>query len=197
MFLRNFDNATMLSLGLNCNVRDIFNPVNILGTAYADGVLAVKQTNGSTTGYTMSGKKMSGSSTYVYINSLLGITINDICLGDGNTPVTYDDYKLSGNVVTNNLVSISSDIKYDTDTKTYITTTVATYNNSESEPITISEWGTFASQNAYVSSSKGVYSNNGNYVLLTREVLDEPVVIEPGTTATLTFTLRVGLMHQV
>lgn len=202
MFLRNFDNAMLLQLGVGqSSTTSISTTKSVLGTTFGDGSIAIKTTEGSNNGFRAGSI---GSSTSVYCNylSLLSLQITDICLGDGNIPVTYEDYKLSGNLIENKLVKISSNIVYNHDTKEFIQTLVATYNNNSEKQIVINEWGLFTNNypvtpSSSVSSTKGTYSNNGNYILLYHEVLDEPVIIEAGTTATLTFTLRVGLMHQV
>lgn len=188
MFLRNFDNAMLLQLGFGNANCVTWGGQQIGELFFVDGNIVIKQTNGEVSKY-----YSHSSSGYLY--TLLGLGVADICLGDGNTPVTYEDYKLSGNVVTNKLVKVLLNTTYDDTTREYTTKLVASYNNNETSAITIREWGLF-SQNANNLFNKGTYSNNNKHILLYREVLDEPVVIEPGATTTLTFTLKVSLPHQ-
>ena len=200
MFLRNFDNAALLLLG--CGKKEGGSVAkstvheSLIGLGYSDGMLAVRKTNGEVSGYKLGNFITSSSSDY--IQHLLSLEPKSICLGQGNTEVSYDDYKLSGDVVENKLIQVSNEVIYENNSKEFVHTLIATYTNSTDEVVTINEWGLYASNDFGGSSTlKGIYSNNDNSILLTREVLDEPVVIEPGTTATLTFTLRAGLMHQV
>lgn len=195
MFLRNFDNATLLLLGFGqTSVTGVTSTRSVISsTTFGDNAITVKQTNGTTKSYNASNYANS------YIQSLLSLEVGDICLGDGNTPVTYDDYKLSGNLVKNSLTKISQTTVYDEVTKEYVTTLFATYTNTTGADITVSEWGLFAQgtgTNAPSSSSKGTYSNSGQYILLYREVLDTPVVIEAGNTTTFEFNLKVSLLHR-
>lgn len=204
MFLRNFDNILLLSLGLGGpTIPYTGNSANLYlnsTTSFLDGNLNVKKPDASVGSL----RYISRSNEYSNRQAILSLKFDGICLGDGDTEVTYDDYKLSGNVVKNNLVVVSNNTTYDSVTKQYTTTLVASYNNATEETITIKEWGKFTN-NFYDSSN---YSANGTIInafsnsdsksiLLTREVLETPVVIEPGETATLTFQLKVGLMHQV
>lgn len=193
MFLRNFDNSMLIQLGYGYVTTGNMNPGAryVLGNGFIDGNIAIKYTNGSTNGYT-------ATNSSGYLNQLLALNPTDICLGDGNKPVTYEDYKLSGNVVINKLTKVELKDTYNTDTKEYVTTLIATYTNSTSDPITISEWGLYTNTSITSSSSnKQTFNNNNSSTVLNyREVLDEPVIIEAGTTATLTFELKISLFHQ-
>ena len=105
--------------------------------------------------------------------------------------VTYDDYRLSGSVVTNKLIKISRSIKYIADTNKWKVTLKCSYNNSSTTSnVTIKEWGLWRGNSNCDSITFG---HDSKSILVYREVLDEPIVIEPNTTATLTFTLEIPM----
>ena len=83
--------------------------------------------------------------------------------GDGTTPPTIDDYKFSGELVTPSLVSGSGIISSGSNGATF----QVVVSNSTVNTMTINEIGLFAE----ASSSS---------VMLTHDVLPEPVVLEPG-----------------
>lgn len=193
MFLRNYDNF-MLALHL-------FSPVSTYpGVAnssissnsssdFGDGYYNIRGTNGSNQSIFV----VNAQSGTGYLIPPLMLEPSSICLGDGTTEVTYDDYKLSGNVVDNKLVRISREVAYDTETGKWKVTLVATYNNSGDTDITISEWGLWR-KNVNTMGSYNTFNNSEQYcALVFREVLDEPIVIEAGTTATLTFSIDIPM----
>ena len=189
MFLRNYDNYIWL---LHCFAAPVTTSTLSISTSsyFEDGKSSTKTTSGTiyTNGYIANA---SSSSTYMKPPFCLK-DVSGICLGDGNTAVTYDDYKLSGNLVTNKLVKVSTSNIWNSDTKKYTQKLVATYTNSGSTDVTISEWGLWR---AHTTTDTSVtYSNSSNTSVLTfREVLDEPIVIEAGTTATLTFSVDIPM----
>ena len=178
MFLRNFDNAMVAAIlrgdysATNSGTSASVNGTSIFGDGYANA------------------RRPDGSTTNCNIKILMSAgTVGGICLGNGSTPVTYEDYKLSGSVVPNKLILVSETSTYNEGTKKWRKSIKATYNNSGSTDITISEWGFFVMS---PSMSPTAYVNSGqSHILLSREVLDEPIVIEAGTTATLTFNIDV------
>lgn len=84
--------------------------------------------------------------------------------GDGTTPPTIDDYKFSGNLVVPTIVAGSGTASNGSNGSTWQMTVI---NNTEN-PMTIGEIGLFIS-----ASSSGC-------VMLTRDVLTEPVVLQAG-----------------
>ena len=77
-----------------------------------------------------------------------------------------------------------------------------TYTNTTDAEITIAEYGIFRpSSNSfdYANSASSpvmpTYGNNNKCVLVFREVLSNPIVIAPGTTATLTFEIEVPMAN--
>lgn len=178
MFLRNYDNCL---IGMHC-FNGTYSSVGNANDSFGDG--AYNQ------------RTSTGTNAVVYMTSycngaIVRFMVTGICLGDGNTAVTYEDYKLSGKVVENKLVHVSTARKYDTETKKWKMTLIATYSNTGDTDITISEWGLWRNNN---SESVSYYSHsNAACVLVFREVLETPIVIEAGTTATLTFTLDVPM----
>lgn len=96
--------------------------------------------------------------------------VKGIVFGTGNTPVTFDDYKLSGEVI----VGLTGNASFTetSDENGYELTATYTLNNSNTFDVTIKEVG--ISFSAYKSSYK--YCG----CLLERTVLDIPVTIPAG-----------------
>ena len=104
-----------------------------------------------------------------------------ILIGTGDTPPTYDDYTLENRVT---LTSVSTNISYDVVTENNVvkfrTLLTKTVNNNTQDTVTIKEIGVH----------KGIYTtNNTTYqdILISREILSEPIVIEPNGEATFVF----------
>ena len=96
-----------------------------------------------------------------------------IVFGSGTTPPQKTDYKIENHIAdgftySNNRTSETNNVA----------NWVQTVQNTSSEPITISEVGLFS------ASSKGNLC-----VLLTRTVLDNPVVLQPNDVKTFTITI--------
>lgn len=194
MFLRNYDNY-FVALNLcpygeyNTNYPCGGSPSMSSATfEYADGAFVQKNTNGSNVSVKLAGTMTSSAGD---TKGPLMFNKNGICLGTGTTPVTYDDYRLSGDVIPNKLAMVSKDRTYDFNTHRWTATLTATYSNTGDEAITISEWGIWRNNNDYTTTA---FSNaSTTCCLVFREVLDEPIVIEPGTTATLTFSVEIPM----
>lgn len=185
MFLRNYDNYWAAT--------------HLLGSAMGSGHAGYGNTSEFIDGYINQKTTSSaietvciasgGSYATCYLNPPFNFSISGICLGDGNTEPTYDDFQLSGNVVANKLVLQKTTNTYDETTKKYHRELLATYYNNTEDVITISEWGLFRGN---PGSSSLTYSNNdSNIVLVFREVLSEPIVIEAGQTATIAFAIDI------
>lgn len=105
-----------------------------------------------------------------------------VCFGDGTTPPSKDDYKLSGNIIS----TITATVTQNTTSDEGVTVHSAVYNvsNTGSEPITITEIGMFGYW-YYNSSGSSTY-------LLERTVLDTPVTIPAGGIGQVTYTIRMN-----
>lgn len=108
-----------------------------------------------------------------------------VFFGDGTTPPTADDYKLSGNVVgnfTHTVVSVTNT----TDENGVSITALYNITNTDSNPITISEiglffiWGRTSTQDTYA-------------YLVDRTLLESPVTIEPNGIGQITYTVRLNI----
>ena len=186
MFLRNYDNY-MAGLNLLEYVNINGANTNNLAAFFTDASFAQKAVDGS-----LLNTYYSFSSTFFPPMSL---SAKGICLGTGATEVSYDDFKLSGNIVENKLVEVSKNVTYIASTHKIRKTLVATYTNSGGTDITISEWGLWrfniSTNNSPVDI---VFNHTSNTVALVyRAVLDDPIVIEAGTTATLTFSIDIPM----
>lgn len=96
-----------------------------------------------------------------------------IVFGSGTTPPQKTDYKMENHIADG--LTYSND---NTSKANEVVNWVQTVQNTSSEPITISEVGLFAS-----------YSRTNFCVLLTRTVLDNPVVLQPNDVKTFTITI--------
>lgn len=184
MFLRNYDNF-MAAVNLFDNVTPDSSNISNSAGSFSDGYYNQKAANG-----TVAKIFYNCSSTLLPVASL---STRGICLGTGNTAVTYEDYQLSGNVIENKLVEVSKSVSYDATTHKFKRILVATYTNSGSTDLTISEWGLWRvnAQNAVASVTFTHTSSDA--ALVYRAVLSKPIVIEAGTTATLTFSIDVPM----
>ena len=106
-----------------------------------------------------------------------------IC-GSGDTPVTYDDYKLAAEFTSNDISFVSkeySDTTYDEATNTF--TRILKKVISAKKDLTIKEIG-FANY---------LYHGSSKYIaLFYRKVLDEPISVEANSNFELTFTTVVS-----
>ena len=190
MFLRNYDNI-MLLLSLHPidskGDKPKFSDSNAVGgtSIFGDGHLNVRKANGSIASF-LTGFSSSSSA---YSNLPNWMSKANICLGTGSSEVTYDDFKLSGNVIDNNkLTYISKQDSWNENTKSWKRSATYTYTNSEATDIVINEWGMYIYDQAY-SSMSTFNTSSSNFVLLFREVLSAPITIAAGTTGTLTFAI--------
>lgn len=117
-----------------------------------------------------------------------------VIFGDGNAEPTVDDYKLSGNLITNisnDNVSKSFTEEY-TDTY-YKKTGVYTITNTGNETMVIGEVGIIN----HFSCRKSQYSTDYSWhynTLMERTKLESPVVIEPGGVGKITYTLQLNFI---
>ena len=100
--------------------------------------------------------------------------------GDGDTPPTLNDYKLSGNTITGCTVSFTKTVD-NQDENGFTVTAIHTITNGNSSEITIREVGRY-SHAQYASGSYGNY-------LIDRTVLDTPVTIPAGGIGQVEYTI--------
>lgn len=105
-----------------------------------------------------------------------------VLFGDGNTTPTYDDYYLSGNIVTG--FKSTSNVTSETDENGGVTlTSVFTITNNGSEDITIKEVCYF-----------GYYGSGATQrCMLDRTVLDSPVTIPTGGVGQVTYSITINI----
>lgn len=119
----------------------------------------------------------SNTSIYSVVHDIMkqwakSMTTTGVVFGDGNAPVTMDDYTLSGQVVSTCNVSITNTSSGDENGITV--EKVFTVTNSGSEEITIREAGILV----YFYYGSG--ASKSKYALVERTVLDYPVTLAPG-----------------
>ena len=100
--------------------------------------------------------------------------------GTGNTPVTLDDYKLSGDIITT--LSGAYSISKGADAAGAYITALYTLTNTGSSDVTVSEVGTFVHINKTNSSTHA-------YPMIDRTVLDTPVTIPAGGIGQVVYTI--------
>lgn len=195
MFLRNYDNIVVLfHFNEYNNLNHDFDSSLYIGSSsvFGDGNINVRKTTGDVTGFI---HNRLGNGGYDDIQFITPLHTNAICIGTGDTDVTYDDYTLSGDILDNTkLVFVSSNVEYDATDRKVIKTATFTYTNETENDITISEWGLFHTNYVYGMSVIS-FSASTDKTLLFREVLETPIVIEAGTTATLKFKVDVPISN--
>lgn len=105
-----------------------------------------------------------------------------VAFGDGAEPVTPDDWKLSGNLVTG--IVASATIQRTNCAEYAEITAIYTITNGNAADVTISEVGTYGR----VPSGTKDYTN----ALVERTVLDSPVTIPAGGVGQVTYTIRMN-----
>lgn len=114
-----------------------------------------------------------------YSNNTRPEKMNDCCLalfmGSGNTPVDYEDYNLEA-LITNYEKVSENFINRPNEKEFHVRNCVI--KNNQSENIKITEIGLFG-------------SIAGNAVLIAREILEKPVVLEPGKLHSFTMSLSI------
>lgn len=106
-------------------------------------------------------------------------------IGTGTTPPTFDDYGLSGSIITTISSSVASTSKTVEEDGITISTTWSITNTSD-EAITIGEiafWGGY-------NGSSNANSSSASKMCIERTVLEEPLTIEAGGVGQLTYTIR-------
>lgn len=107
-----------------------------------------------------------------------------IIFGDGNTPPTYNDYTLSGNLITT--IATSTTVNKNIDDTGVTITSICTLTNNGSESITVAEVGLIGQ----LYTSTGAASQKSYKALFERTVLETPVTIPAGGVGQVTYTVR-------
>lgn len=128
--------------------------------------------------YEADGSFISASVPSTYYNSAVGDrgywpNHRGIVFGSGTTPPQKTDYKIENHIADGLIYSNNSTSKANN-----VVNWVQTVQNTSSKPITISEVGLFSA-----------YGENRLCVLLTRTVLDNPVVLQPNDVKTFTIIM--------
>lgn len=192
MFLRNYDNYWV---ELNSAQSSYLTTAGSSTTQQGDGHFNQKTTAGTLTTIRYGGYYYNSSSRSVsgYF-PVFALSPKTICLGDGTQPVTYDDYKLSGQTINLTLNQKSAASTYDNNKGVFQRVLVCTCSNLTDSDITISEWGVWKANQDYLYYSTATYSNSSaSFVLMFREVLETPITIKAGTTSTLTFKVDIPM----
>ena len=116
-------------------------------------------------------------------NLVKEIGYSGVIIGTGTAPAAFDDYKLSGDLITKFSFSVSVNKKHTE--SGFEVTALYTITNTNSTEITIGEIGLIANQ--YTNSTSASY-----VALLERTVLEEPVTIPPGGIGQVEYTIRMN-----
>ena len=123
---------------------------------------------------------LNNTNTIYYGNSssTSNVSTCGVLLGDGDVQPTFDDYKLSGNIITD-FSAVTSMSVVETENGLEMT---AIYNitNTGSSDITIKEIGNTR------------YGGPNIRILITRDVLSNPVIIAPGNSGIITYKLKIN-----
>lgn len=102
-----------------------------------------------------------------------------VIFGDGNIPVTIDDYCLSGNIITT--LSGNGTVTWTASDTELVGESTFLLTNTGTSEVTIRECGLFG----------GANNNNGYTRMLDRTVLDTPVTIPAGGVGQIVYTVRI------
>ena len=128
-----------------------------------------------------------------HINSAVRAeTIPGIMVGTGSAQPTGNDYRLQSPILDNgsesNLITFSLDANNNPEA-----TILVPFTNTSSDSVTIREIGYV--ENVRCSASSGGTSSSYHRILLDRTLLDAPLTVPAGGTATITYVLK-GVWNQ-
>lgn len=109
-----------------------------------------------------------------------------VSFGTGNTPTSFDDYTLSGDVVT--AISFTLVRSCGVDDNGCTLTCIYTITNTENKDVTIGEVGIWGRYEYYYNNS----NRKTVYPLIERTVLESPVTIPAGGVGQVTYTIRLN-----
>lgn len=129
------------------------------------------------------------SSLFLNFNKMLSTTnssngYGSVFFGDGDTPPTANDYKLSGYTFTSSDITVTPTVTTTVDDECVTTTGVYNITNITDKEITIREVC------ARARCLQGASSSNYQQFMLERTVLDSPVTIPAGGIGQVTYTIR-------
>lgn len=177
MLLKNWYNHLYARIGYNSQIT-----VNdMLGNSRSASV------NGNATG-DLSFGGVEATSCYSpsmrYLRTALKADLGGAIIGTGTTAPTFDDYALSGELISTFSATVSFSSAADNDGVT--NTAVYTITNTGSTAFTIGEIGLFVNAtNAATSTTGGKYC-----VLVERSLLEVPVTIPAGGVGQVTYAIR-------
>lgn len=202
MWLRNWDNLFCAFFGL----------VGNSGSSFGDGSLGFtvpSGSSGSSIKFSQGTHKSVNGYGYSLVNNYsmffhsgdTGIDSGTssagkfkIIVGTGTTPVTYDDFKLASELKDKSVLSHvqykAEQIDYNNDTKTWGKRIIREFRNLSDDVLTITEIGVQCNVNADGSSGSTCYG-----VLVYREVLDEPLVVQPDQKFAISIPMYVQMIH--
>ena len=140
-----------------------------MSVTVTDGTIIKNASNSSSEPLTVPASEYKENSATGYFN----MHRRGIAFGSGTTPPQKTDYKLN-NYITTGLTYSGNN----TNQTNKVVNWVQTIQNTSTEQITITEVGLFT-----------IYSTNCVVTLLTRTVLDNPVVLQPNEVKTFTITI--------
>lgn len=108
-----------------------------------------------------------------------------VIFGTGTTPATPDDYNLES-IITDGFSCAQGDVSITRNADCMGVVVTHGITNTGSEPLSISEVGTLG------KVFKGTSTSNMAVVLLDHTVLEEPIVINPGDSKQVTYTIRMN-----
>ena len=112
---------------------------------------------------------------------------NGVVLGDGDTPPTFEDYTLAGNLISN-FVFTASISRLNIDNSGATIKALYTITNNNSVEITIKELCLIVNGTQYSGSNDSKYK-----IVLDRTVLDTPVTIPAGGVGQVEYTITFNL----
>lgn len=139
----------------------------------------VTNTSGTSTTPTLD---MTYAQNAIALNKADYSSLNYIVFGDGTEAPTLDDYKLSGNRITNLSVQQTT-YTWERLANGVKATRSMFVNNSNTDAVTISEIVWYG----YCNSQSSI--GNGDTVVIDRTLLDSPVTIAAGATAQINYSI--------
>lgn len=195
MLLRNYDNINVAYKFMNANPEGTTQYVVATDTTdFADGHINIKSLDNviygiyarSDSNYSVYPLTVWGEDTIDTTSLSMGYSY--FMLGDGTTPVTYDDYKLDKLIPKSIIAPLKSTIRtsslaYDSSDNSFSRTFRQTF--IAYSDITVKEIG--VKHCTYASNST---STNINPTLVYREILDQPVDVPQGATFVVNLTIK-------
>lgn len=174
MFTKNWYRALALFLGSNngeFGAKTTYKMASGNSTEYTSRVFGV--------GFGATGQTSSYTDGFGPSMKFVTTSGNGVHFGTGTTEPIFDDYKLSGDVISASKFSYSAVLSSESDDEGISYTAEYTISNTDSDSFTIGEIGLFT----YATNNIGLF-------MVERTVLDEPVTIPAGGVGRVTYTIR-------